>query len=89
LRWTITIFTTKEIAELQGGFDKLQIMWPRQKAWELKEASLTPKSHHLWFEVTAQLPYLDWLFHLLEDPIEKFYKLDKLTDMVHYHTQKY
>ena len=50
---------------------------------------MTPKSHNLWFEVVPQLAYLGRLFHLMEDPIEKLHKLDKLTDAVYCHIRNY
>jgi hypothetical protein len=85
LRRTKTIFTLEEISELQLAIDRLKVMWPTQREWEQKEASVTPKSHNLWFEVIPQLFYLGRFFHFMEDPIELLHKLDKLTDAVHCH----
>jgi hypothetical protein len=57
--------------------------------WEKNEASVTPKSHDLWFEVQAQFTYLDRFFHFMEDPIEKHHKIDRLMDAVYYHLRDY
>jgi hypothetical protein len=89
LRRTRTICTVDEIAELQGAIDRLKILWPTQRTWEQKEASVTPKSHNLWFEVVPQLAYLGRFFHFMEDPIEKLHKLDRLTDAVYCHIRNY
>ncbi len=89
LRRTRTILTVQEIEELQGAIDELKILWPTQRSWEQKEASVTPKSHNLWFEVVPQLSYLGRFFHFMEDPIEKLHKLDKLTDVVYCHIRNY
>ena len=89
LRRTRTIYTISEIAELQRAIDKLKILWPTQRSWEKKEASVTPKSHNLWFEVVPQLTYLGRFFHFMEDPIEKLHKLDRLTDAVYCHIRNY
>jgi hypothetical protein len=89
LRRTRHIFTVEEIAELQGAINKLQRLWPTQRNWEEKEASVTPKSHNLWFEVVPQLAYLGRFFHFMEDPIEKLHKLDRLTDAVYCHIRNY
>jgi hypothetical protein len=55
LRQTRDMFTVEEIAELQHAIDKLQHLWPTQRNWEEKEASVTPKLHNLWFKVVPQL----------------------------------
>jgi hypothetical protein len=59
-----------EIAELQGAINKLKTLWPTHRgaelSWEQKEASVTPKSHNLCFEVTPQLTYLGRFFHFME-----------------------
>jgi hypothetical protein len=89
LRRTKKIFTLEEISELQLAIDKLKILWPTQRSWEEKEASVTPKSHNLWFEVIPQLLYLGRFFHFMEDPIELLHKLDKLTDTVCCHIRNY
>jgi hypothetical protein len=89
LRRTRHIFTPQEVAELQHAIDKLRRLWPTQRNWEEKEASVTPKSHNLWFEVVPQLAYLGRFFHFMEDPIEKLHKLDKLTDAVYCHIRNY
>jgi hypothetical protein len=81
--------TVEEIAELQGAINKLQRLWPTQRNWEEREASVTPKLHNLWFEVVPQLAYLGRFFHFMEDPIEKLHKLDRLTDAVYCHIQNY
>jgi hypothetical protein len=53
--------------ELQGAIDELKILWPTQsRSWEQKEASVTLKSHNLWFEVVPQLAYLGRFFHFME-----------------------
>jgi len=83
LRGTRTIFTATEITELQDAIDKLKELWPTQRGWEQKEASVTPKSHNLWFEVLEQLTYLGRFFHYMEDPIEKLHKEDQITDAVY------
>jgi hypothetical protein len=89
LQQTRTIYTVAKIAELQGAINKLKILWPTQRSWEQKEASVTPKLHNLWFEVVPQLSYLGRFFHFMEDPIEKLHKLDKLTDAVYCHIRNY
>jgi hypothetical protein len=89
LRRTKTIFTLEEVSELQLAIDRLRILWPTQRDWEQKEASVTPKSHNLWFEVVPQLVYLGRFFHFMEDPIELLHKLDKLTDAVYCHIRNY
>jgi hypothetical protein len=67
-----------------------QIMWPTQRMWEQILASVTPKCHHLWFVVIPQISYLGRFFHVMEDPIEKLHKLDRLTsDVVYCHIQNY
>jgi hypothetical protein len=58
LRRTRKIFTSEEISELRGAIDRLKTLWPTQRSWEKKAASVTPKSHDLWFEVPQQLTYL-------------------------------
>ena len=55
---TRTIFSKKQQTELQEAIDTLIATWPTQCMWEKNEASVTPKSHDLWFEVQAQLTYL-------------------------------
>ncbi len=65
LRRTRTIYTITEIAELQGAINKLKILWPTQRSWEQNEASVTPKSHNLWFEVVPQITYLGRFFHFM------------------------
>jgi hypothetical protein len=89
LQQSRTIYTVAKIAELQGAINKLKILWPTQRSWEQKEASVTPKLHNLWFEVVPQLSYLGRFFHFMEDPIEKLHKLDKLTDAVYCHIRNY
>jgi hypothetical protein len=89
LRGTRTIFTEEETAELQAAIDKLKELWPTQRSWEHKEASVTPKSHNLWFEVIAQLPYLGRYFHIMEDPIEKLHKDDQITDAMYCNIRNY
>jgi hypothetical protein len=89
LRRTRTIFNAEEIATLEGAINKLKLLWPTQRAWEQKEASVTPKSHNLWFEVVPQITYLGRFFHFMEDPIEKLHKLDRLTDAVYCHIRNY
>jgi hypothetical protein len=61
---------------------QVEILWPTQRSWEQKEASVTPKSHNLWFEVVLQLAHLGRFSHFMEYSIEKLHKLDKLTDAV-------
>jgi hypothetical protein len=89
LRRTRIIYTIAEITELQGAFNYLKILWPTQRSWEQKEASVTPKSHNLWLDVIPQLAYLGRFFHFMEDPIRKLHKLDKLSDAVYCHIQNY
>jgi hypothetical protein len=89
LRRTRTIFTCKEKSELQGAIDRLNCMWPTQRIWEKKAASVTPKSHDLWFEVPQQLTYLGRFYHFMEDPIEKLHKIDRLMDAVYCHLRDY
>jgi hypothetical protein len=89
LRRTRTIYTIAEIDELQVAIDKLKILWPTQRSWEKKEASVTPKSHNLWFEVVPQLTYLGRFFYFMEHPIEKLHKNDRLTDAVYCHIRNY
>ena len=87
--WDAQIFTLEEISELRLAIDRLIILWPTQRNWEQKEASVTPKSHNLWFEVVPQLSYLGRFFHLMEDPIALLHKLDKLIDAVYCHIRNY
>jgi hypothetical protein len=47
LRRTRKIFTSEEISELRGAIDQLKTLWPTQRSWENKAASVTPKSHDL------------------------------------------
>jgi hypothetical protein len=89
LRRTRTIFSTEQRTELQGAIDTLIATWPTQRVWEKNEASVTPISHDLWFEVQAQLTYLGRFFHFMEDPIEKLHKIDRLMDAVYCHLQDY
>jgi hypothetical protein len=89
LRQTRTIYTIAKIAELQGAINKLKILWPTQRSWEQKEASVTPKLHNLWFEIVPQLSYLGGFFHFMEAPIKKLHKLDKLTNAVYCHIGNY
>jgi hypothetical protein len=51
LSQTRTIFSTEERTELQGAIEILKSVWPTQRIWEKKAASVTPKSHDLWFEI--------------------------------------
>jgi hypothetical protein len=64
-------------------------MWPTQRIWEKKAASVTPKPHDLWFEVPQQLTYLGQFYHFMEDPIEKLHKIDRLMDAVYCHLGDY
>jgi hypothetical protein len=83
LRRTRSIFEFEEIEALQGGINKLKLLWPTQRSWEQKEGSVTPKSHNLWFKVLPQVTYLRWFFHFMEDPIAKLHKLNRLTNAVY------
>jgi hypothetical protein len=47
----------------------LKSLWPMQRIWENKAASVTTKSHNLWFEIQLQLTYLGRFYHFMEDPI--------------------
>jgi hypothetical protein len=85
LRRTRTIFSTEERTELLGAIEILSSLWPTQRVWGKKAASMTPKSHDLWFEVPQQLTYLRRLYHFMEDPIEKLHKVDRLMDAVYCH----
>jgi hypothetical protein len=58
LRRPRTIFTSEQKTELRGAIDRLNCMWPTQRIWEKKAASVTPKPHDLSFEVPQQLTYL-------------------------------
>jgi hypothetical protein len=89
LRRTRTIFSEEQRTELQGAIDTLIATWPTQRTWEKKEASVTPKSHDLWFEIQQQLTYLGRFFHFMEDPIEKLHKIDRLMDAVYCHLRDY
>ena len=89
LRRTNTIFTEQQRTELQGAIDNLVSLWPTQRLWETKEASVTPKSHDLWFETQQQLTYLGRFYHFMEDPIEKLHKNDRLMDAVYCHLRDY
>jgi hypothetical protein len=60
----------------------LKELWPTQRPWEQKPASVTPKGRNLWFEVLPQLKYLGRFFQYMEDPIEKLHKEDQITDAV-------
>jgi hypothetical protein len=42
LRRTRELFTVEDNTELQRAIDKLQRLWPTQRNWEEKEASVTP-----------------------------------------------
>ena len=75
--------------ELQAAIDTWIANWPTQCMWEKNEASVTPKSHDLWFQVQAQLTYLGQFFHFMEDPIEKLHKIDRLMDAVYCHLRDY
>jgi hypothetical protein len=66
LRGIRTLFTVEEIEELHGAIDELKILWQMQRTWEQKEASVTPKSHNLCFEVIPQLAYLGRFFHFMD-----------------------
>jgi hypothetical protein len=89
LRRTRTIFSTEERTELQGAIEILKSLWPTQRIWETKAASVTPKSHDLWFEIQPQLTYLGRFYHFMEDPIEKLHKIDRLMDAVYCHLRDY
>ncbi len=89
LRRTRTIFSKEQRLELQAAIDVLIENWPTQRMWEKNEASVTPKSHDLWFEVQTQLTYLGRFFHFMEDPIEKLHKIDRLMDAVYCHLRDY
>jgi hypothetical protein len=89
LRRTRTIFSTEERTELQGAIEILKSLWPTQRIWETKAASVTPKSHDLWFEIQPQLTYLGRFYHFMEDPIEKLNKIDRLMDAVYCHLRDY
>jgi hypothetical protein len=49
----------------------LTSLWPTQRMWEKKAASVTPELHDLWFEVPQQLTYLGYFYHFMEDPMEQ------------------
>jgi hypothetical protein len=89
LRRTRKKFTPEEISELQGAIDPLKTLWPTQRSWEKKAASVTPKPHNLWFEVPEQLTYLGRFYHFMEDPIKKLHKIDRLMDAVYSHLRDY
>jgi hypothetical protein len=55
----------------------------------VEAASVTPKSHDLWFEVPQQLTYLGRFYHFMEDPIKKLHKIDGLMDAVYCHLRDY
>jgi hypothetical protein len=86
---TRTIFSAKERTELQGAIEILKSLWPTQRIWKKKAASVTPKSHDLWFEIQLQLTYLGRFYHFMEDPIKKLHKIDRLMDAVYCHLQDY
>jgi hypothetical protein len=54
-----------------------------------KSASVTPKSHDLWFEIQPQLTYLGRFYHFMEGPIEKLNKIDQMMDAVYCHLRDY
>jgi hypothetical protein len=89
LRRTRKIFTSEETSELRGAIDRLKTLWPTQRSWEKKAASVTPKSHDLWFEVPQQLTYLGRFYHFMEDPSEKLHNIDGLMDAVCCHLRDY
>jgi hypothetical protein len=89
LRRTRTVFSKEQRTELQGAIDTLIATWPTQHTWEKNEASVTPKSHYLWFKVHAQLNYLGRFLHFMEDPIKQLHKIDRLMDAVYCHLQDY
>jgi hypothetical protein len=89
LRQTRTFFNVEEIGALQGAINKLQIMWPKQRMWEQEVASVTPKSHNLWFEVVPQISYPGRFFYFMENLAEKLHTLDRLTGAVYCHIQDY
>jgi hypothetical protein len=64
-------------------------MWQTPRMSEQKKASATPKSPNLWFEVIPQISYLGQFFQCIQDLIEKFHKLDRLTNVVNCHIQNY
>jgi hypothetical protein len=89
LRRTRTIFSTEQRTELQGAIDVLKSLWATQRIWENKAASVTSKSHNLWFEIQPQLIYLGHFYHYMEDPIEKLHKIGRLMDAVYCHLRDY
>jgi hypothetical protein len=89
LRRTRTIFTPEEKHDLGHAIDRLKVLWPTQRVWEKKAASVTPKSHDLWFEVPQQLTYFGRFYHFMEDPIEKLHKIDGQMDTVYCHLRDY
>jgi hypothetical protein len=52
---------------------------------EVKMASVTHKSHNLWFEVILQISCFGCFFYFMEDLFEKLHKLDRLTNTVYCH----
>jgi hypothetical protein len=89
LRRKRTIITPEEKHGLGHAIDRLKVLWPTQRVWEKKAASVTPKSHDLWFEVPQQLTYLGRFYHFMEDPIEKLHKIDRQMDTVFCHLRDY
>jgi hypothetical protein len=89
LRRTQTIFSKEQWLEFQAAIDVLIANWPTQRMWEKNEASVTPKSHDLWFEVQTQLTHLGQFFHFMKDPIKKLHKIDRLMDAVYCHLWDY
>ncbi len=89
LRRTRTIFSTEERTELQGAIKIWKSVWATQRIWEKQTASVTPKSHGLWFEIQPQLTYLGRFYHLMEDPIKELHKIDRLMDAVYCHLRDY
>jgi hypothetical protein len=86
LRRTRPLFSTKERTELQGAIEILKSVWLTQRIWETKTASVTLKSHDLWFKVQPQLTYLGRSYHFMED---KLHKIDRLMDAIYCHLRDY
>jgi hypothetical protein len=74
---------------LQGAIDTLASLWPTQRIWEKKAASVSQKLHDLWFEIQPYLTFLGHLYHFMEDPIEKDHQSDRLMDAVYCHLRDF
>jgi hypothetical protein len=84
LRGEKGIISQEKTQQLSKAIEALKEKWPTKRgSWERMAASVTVKSHDLWYEIPLQLPYLGRFHQFMEDPIEKAHSSDKQLDKLY------